>query len=301
LSAEVTRASPERPLPGRLRAFLALTKPRVVSLIVFTAVIGMLLASPGMVPLDLLAAATAGIALVAGAAAAVNCLVEQHIDARMRRTQWRPLPRGELSALQTVVFAGAVGGFGLWVLFHFVNALTMGLTLATFVGYAIVYTVILKPLTPQNIVIGGASGAMPPVLGWAAVTGEVTSEALLLFLIIFAWTPPHFWALALYRTEDYARAGVPMLPVTHGKEYTRLQVLLYTLILLAVSLLPFAAGMSGLPYFVAALALGAVYVGYAVRIVVAYSDRLARGAFRYSIVYLAALFAALLIDHYLAL
>ncbi|HEX2649152.1 MAG TPA: heme o synthase [Burkholderiales bacterium] len=301
MSAEVTRASPERPLPGRLRAFLALTKPRVVSLIVFTAVIGMLLASPGMVPLDLLAAATAGIALVAGAAAAVNCLVEQHIDARMRRTQWRPLPRGELSALQTVVFAGAVGGFGLWVLFHFVNALTMGLTLATFVGYAIVYTVILKPLTPQNIVIGGASGAMPPVLGWAAVTGEVTSEALLLFLIIFAWTPPHFWALALYRTEDYARAGVPMLPVTHGKEYTRLQVLLYTLILLAVSLLPFAAGMSGLPYFVAALALGAVYVGYAVRIVVAYSDRLARGAFRYSIVYLAALFAALLIDHYLAL
>jgi protoheme IX farnesyltransferase len=177
----------------------------------------------------------------------------------------------------------------------------MWLTLGTFVGYAIVYTVILKPLTPQNIVIGGASGAMPPVLGWAAATGEVTSDALLLFLIIFAWTPPHFWALALYRTEDYARAGVPMLPVTHGKEYTRLQVLLYTLILFAVSLLPFAAGMSGLAYFCAALALGAIYLGYAVRIVAAYSDRLARGAFRYSIVYLAALFAALLIDHYLAL
>jgi len=284
-----------------MRAFLALTKPRVVSLIVFTAVIGMLLATPGMVPLALLAAATAGIALVAGAAAAVNCLVEQHIDARMQRTQWRPLPRGELTALQTVVFAGAVGGFGLWLLFHFVNALTMWLTLGTFVGYAIVYTVILKPLTPQNIVIGGASGAMPPVLGWAAATGEVTSDALLLFLIIFAWTPPHFWALALYRTEDYARAGVPMLPVTHGKEYTRLQVLLYTLVLFAVSLLPFAAGMSGLAYFCAALALGAIYLGYAVRIVAAYSDRLARGAFRYSIVYLAALFAALLIDHYLAL
>jgi protoheme IX farnesyltransferase len=305
LSAEITRESPSRLLLGRLlgrmRAFLSLTKPRVVSLIVFTAVIGMLLATPGMVPLALLAAATAGIALVAGAAAAINCLVEQRIDARMRRTQWRPLPRGELTALQTVVFAGAVGGFGLWLLFHFVNALTMWLTLGTFVGYAIVYTVILKPLTPQNIVIGGASGAMPPVLGWAAATGEVTSDALLLFLIIFAWTPPHFWALALYRTEDYARAGVPMLPVTHGKEYTRLQVLLYTLVLFAVSLLPFAAGMSGLAYFYAALALGAIYLGYAVRIVVAYSDRLARGAFRYSIVYLAALFAALLIDHYLAL
>ena len=305
MPAEISRESLSRPLLGRflsrLRAFLALTKPRVVSLIVFTAVIGMLLATPGMVPIGLLAAATAGIALVAGAAAAVNCLVEQHIDARMRRTQWRPLPRGELTALQTVVFAGAVGGFGLWLLFHFVNALTMWLTLGTFVGYAIVYTVILKPLTPQNIVIGGASGAMPPVLGWAAVTGEVTSDALLLFLIIFAWTPPHFWALALYRTEDYARAGVPMLPVTHGKQYTRLQVLLYTLILFAVSLLPFAAGMSGLAYFYSALALGAIYLGYAVRIVAAYSDRLARGAFRYSIVYLAALFAALLIDHYLAL
>jgi protoheme IX farnesyltransferase len=301
LSAEFTRESPVRPVLGRLRSFLALTKPRVVSLIVFTAVIGMLLATPGMVPLQILAAATAGIALVAGAAAAINCLVEQHIDARMQRTQWRPLPRGELTALQTVIFAGAVGGFGLWLLFHFVNPLTMWLTLATFVGYAIVYTVILKPLTPQNIVIGGASGAMPPVLGWAAVTGEVTSDALLLFLIIFAWTPPHFWSLALYRTEDYARAGVPMLPVTHGKAYTRLQVLLYTFILFAVSLLPFAAGMSGVPYFVAALALGTVYVGYAVRIVVAYSDRLARGAFRYSIVYLAALFAALLVDHYLAL
>jgi len=273
----------------------------VVSLIVFTAVIGMLLATPGMVPLPLLLAATLGIALVAGAAAAVNCLVEQRIDARMQRTQWRPLPRGELSALQTVVFAGAVGGFGLWLLYHFVNPLTMWLTLATFVGYAIVYTVILKPLTPQNIVIGGASGAMPPVLGWAAVTGEVTSDALLLFLIIFAWTPPHFWSLALYRTEDYARAGVPMLPVTHGKEYTRLQVLLYTLILFGVSLLPFASGMSGLPYFGAALVLGALYLGYAVRIHAAYSDRLARGAFRYSIVYLAALFAALLVDHYLAL
>jgi len=285
---------------SRISAFVALTKPRVVSLIVFTAVIGMLLATPGMVPLQILLAATAGIGLVAGSAAAVNCLVEQKIDARMQRTSWRPLPQGELTPLQTVVFAGAVGGFGLWILLHFVNALTMWLTLATFVGYAVVYTVILKPLTPQNIVIGGASGAMPPVLGWAAVTGEVTTDAMLLFLIIFAWTPPHFWSLALYRTEDYAKAGVPMLPVTHGKEYTRLQVLLYTLILFGVSLLPFATGKHGLLYLAAAVVLGAVYLGFAIRIYVAYSDALARRCFRYSIVYLAALFAALLVDHYLA-
>jgi len=286
---------------SRIAAFVALTKPRVVALIVFTAVIGMLLATPGMVPLQILLAATLGIALVAGAAAAVNCLVEQRIDARMQRTSWRPLPRGELTPLETVVFAGAIGGFGLWVLAHFVNPLTMWLTLGTFVGYAVVYTLILKPLTPQNIVIGGASGAMPPVLGWAAATGEVTTEAMLLFLIIFAWTPPHFWSLALYRTDDFARAGVPMLPVTHGKDYTRLQVLLYTLILFGVSLLPYAVRMSAWPYLVAAVTLGLVYIGYAVRIYVAYSDRLARSCFRYSIVYLAVLFAALLVDHYLAL
>ena len=280
--------------------FYALTKPRVVQLIVFCALIGMMLATPGMVPVQILLAGTVGIALVAGAAAAVNCLVEQKIDARMQRTSWRPLPRGELTALETVLFAGAVGGFGLWLLVHYVNALTMWLTLGTFVGYAVVYTLVLKPLTPQNIVIGGASGAMPPVLGWAAVTGEVTTEALLLFLIIFAWTPPHFWALALYRTEDYAKAGVPMLPVTHGKDYTRLQVLLYTLILFGVSLLPYAVRMSGWLYLAAAVVLGLIYVGYAIRIYLAYSDQLARSCFRYSIVYLSALFAALLVDHYLA-
>ena len=300
MSTGLLSESPSRSWLQRARSFYALTKPRVVSLIVFTAVIGMMLAAPGMVPLQALLAGTAGIALVAGAAAAINCLVEQKIDARMRRTSWRPLPRGELTPLETVVFAGAVGGLGLWLLAHYVNALTMWLTFATFVGYAVVYTVILKPLTPQNIVIGGASGAMPPVLGWAAVTGEVSTEALLLFLIIFAWTPPHFWSLALYRTEDYARAGVPMLPVTHGQVYTRLQVLLYTLILFGVSLLPYAARMSGLPYLAAAVALGIVYIGYAVRIHLAYSDALARRCFRYSIVYLAALFAALLVDHYLA-
>ena len=203
----------------RLRQFLELTKPRVVSLIVFCAVIGMLLAVPAgnWIPLDVLVPATIGIALVAGAAAAINCLVEQRIDALMARTRARPLPRGELTALQTLVFTGAIGGVGLWLLYRLVNPLTMWLTLGTFVGYAVIYTVLLKPLTPQNIVIGGASGAMPPVLGWAAVTGTVTPEALLLFLIIFAWTPPHFWSLALYRAEDYARAGLPMLPVTHGR------------------------------------------------------------------------------------
>ena len=283
----------------RVRAFYALTKPRVVSLVLLTAVIGMLLATPGMVPPGLLLAATLGIALVAGAAAAVNCLVERKIDARMRRTRWRPLARGELGTRETLVFAGLIGGAGLWMLAYYVNELTMWLTLATFVGYAVIYTLLLKPVTPQNIVIGGASGAMPPVLGWAAVTGQVSTEAMLLFLIIFAWTPPHFWSLALYRTEDYARAGVPMLPVTHGAHYTRLQVLLYTLILFAVSLLPYVVQMSGLAYLLAALALGGVFIGYALRIYFAYSDAVAQRTFRYSIAYLAFLFTALLVDHYL--
>jgi protoheme IX farnesyltransferase len=285
----------------RLRQFLELTKPRVVSLIVFCAVIGMFLAVPAgsWIALDLLLAATAGIALVAGAAAAVNCLVEQKIDAVMARTRARPLPRGELSSAATLLFAGVVGGVGLWLLHQFVNPLTMWLTLGTFVGYAVLYTVVLKPLTPQNIVIGGASGAMPPVLGWAAVTGQVAPEALLLFLIIFAWTPPHFWSLALYRAEEYARAGLPMLPVTHGRRFTQLHVLLYTLILAAASVMPFVYGMSGWLYLAAAIALDAVFIAYAVRIYVDYSDALARRTFRYSIVYLAALFAALLVDHYL--
>ncbi|HTP96323.1 MAG TPA: heme o synthase [Burkholderiales bacterium] len=284
---------------SRANQFFQLCKPRVVSLIVFTAVIGMLLAVPGMVPLQALLAGTLGIALVAGAAAAVNCMVERKIDALMARTRWRPLPRGELTAQQTLVFAGAIGGAGLYLLYHLVNPLTMWLTLATFVGYAVVYTVILKPLTPQNIVIGGASGAMPPVLGWAAVTGEVSHDALLLFLIIFAWTPPHFWALALYKKQEYAKAGVPMLPVTHGDKFTRLHVLLYTLILTAVTLLPFATRMCGLIYLGAALLLDAVFLYYAIGIYLRYSDRLARRTFRYSIAYLTALFAALLLDHYL--
>jgi len=282
----------------RFRQFFALTKPRVVSLIVFCAVIGMFLAVPGLPPAGIVFAATLGIALVAGAAAAINCLVEQKLDALMQRTRGRPLPRGELTSLQTLVFAALVGGTGLWVLYHYVNPLTMWLTLATFVGYAVIYTVLLKPATPQNIVIGGASGAMPPVLGWAAVANDVAPEALLLFLIIFVWTPPHFWALALYRTQDYAKAGLPMLPVTHGSLYTRLQIVLYTFALVAVSLMPCAIRMSGVLYFVAALVLGGVFLAYALRLYFRYSDDLARATFRYSIVYLAALFSALLVDHY---
>ena len=285
--------------PGlRLRQFLGITKPRVVSLIVFCATIGMFLATPGMVPLGLLLSAVVGIWLVAGAAAAVNCVVERKIDAAMGRTRGRPLPRGELGSPQALVFAGAIGGTGLWMLYALVNPLTMWLTFATFIGYAVIYTILLKPATPQNIVIGGASGAMPPVLGWAAATGEVAPEALLLFLIIFAWTPPHFWALALYRTEDFAKAGLPMLPVTHGHRFTRLYVLLYTLVLFASSLLPFAYGMSGWVYLAAALLLSGVFVAYAVRLYASYSDALARRTFRFSIAYLALLFAALLVDHY---
>jgi heme o synthase len=282
----------------RLRQFLALTKPRVVSLIVFTAVIGMFLAVPGLPPASALFFGTLGIALVAGSAAAINCLIEQKIDAVMARTRSRPLPRGELTSRQALVFASVVGATGLLVLYAMVNALTTWLTLGTFLGYAVVYTVLLKPATPQNIVIGGASGAMPPVLGWAAVANDVAPEALLLFLIIFAWTPPHFWSLALYRAKEFAKAGLPMLPVTHGAKYTRLQIVLYTLALFAVSLLPYAVRMSGWLYLVAALALGAVFIGYAVLLYRRYSDALARRTFRYSIVYLSALFSALLLDHY---
>ncbi len=282
----------------RMRQFYALTKPRVTMLAVFCAVIGMFLATPGMVPWSVLAAGTAGIALLAGAAFAINCLVEQEIDAKMARTRARPLPRGELTSLHTVIFAGAIGGIGMFLLYRYVNALTMWLTFCTFVGYALIYTILLKPATPQNIVIGGLAGAMPPLLGWTAVTGEVAPEALLLVLIIYAWTPPHFWALALYRTEDFTRAGLPMLPVTHGQEFTRLQVLLYTVILIGSTLLPFAYGMSGWIYLITALALDAMFLYYAVRIYVAYSDRLAQQTFRFSVIYLAVLFTALLLDHY---
>lgn len=282
----------------RCQQFLALCKLRVVGLIVFTAVIGMFLAVPGWPAWNVLWAGTLGIALVAGAAAAFNCLIEQKIDAVMARTRARPLPRGELSNAQTLVFSGVVGGLGLTLLNVFVNPLTMWLTLATFVGYAVIYTAILKPATPQNIVIGGASGAMPPVLGWAAATGEVHHDALLLFLIIFAWTPPHFWALALYRRDEYAKAGLPMLPVTHGEAYTRLHLLLYTLLLFAVSLLPVGTGMGGWIYLLGAIVLGGGFLLYSWRLYRRYSDALAKETFRFSIWYLSALFAIMLVDHY---
>ena len=281
--------------------YWALTKPRVTQLALFCAVIGMFLSTPELPPLSRVLVATIGIWLLAGAAFAVNSLIEQHIDAKMARTRMRPLPRGELSPLQALLFSGLIGGAGMWVLYTFVNPLTMWLTFATFVGYAVVYTVLLKPYTPQNIVIGGMSGAMPPVLGWTSITGAAPAEAWLLALIIFVWTPPHFWALALYRLDDYRKSGLPMLPVTHGVRLTQLHILLYTVVLVATTTLPFVIQMAGWPYLVIALALGAVFVGYAWQLNRAYSDRLARSTFNYSIVYLAALFAALLVDHYIAL
>jgi protoheme IX farnesyltransferase len=287
------------PLAHTLRQYYELTKPRIVMLTAFCAVIGMFLAADGMVPWHVLVFGTLGISLLAGAGFAFNCMVERGIDARMARTRARPAARGEVSAPAALAFAAVLGAAGAALLLEFANALTMWLTLATFVGYAIVYTVVLKPATPQNIVIGGASGAMPPLLGWAAVANEVAPQALVLVLIVFVWTPPHFWALALYRIEDYRRAGLPMLPVTHGPDITRLHILLYTVLLLATSMLPFMIRMSGWPYLVAALVLGGIFVRYAWQLWRRYSDALAKRTFRYSIVYLAALFGALLLDHWL--
>ena len=284
-----------------LRQFNALTKPRVIQLIVFCALIGMVLAVPGLPnvqQLRLASAACLGIYLVAAAAAAFNCIVEKTIDAKMKRTSWRPTARGQLSDTQTLLFSAALGVAGSLILYFWVNPLTMWLTFATFVGYAVVYTVVLKPLTPQNIVIGGASGAMPPLLGWAAITGDVGPEALILFLIIFLWTPPHFWALALYRVEDYRKSGLPMLPVTHGSEFTRLQIFLYTVVLFAACMLPFVYGMSGWLYLVSAALLSLGFCWYGWRLLRSYSDALARKTFRYSLIHLSLLFAALLLDHY---
>jgi len=282
--------------------YYALTKPRVIQLIVFCALIGMVLAVSGLPSWHELAVASMaclGIWLVAGAAAAFNCIIEKSIDAKMKRTAWRPTAKGELGDRQTLLFSASLCALGSALLYWGVNPLTMWLTFATFIGYAVIYTVILKPMTPQNIVIGGASGAMPPVLGWAAMTGHVGPEALILFLIIFLWTPPHFWALALYRVEDYRKSGLPMLPVTHGSEFTRLMVLLYTLILLAACLLPYIYGMSSWLYLLAALALNAGFCLYAYWLWRDYSDLLARKTFRFSLIHLSALFAALLIDHYI--
>ncbi|HEX2605159.1 MAG TPA: heme o synthase [Oxalicibacterium sp.] len=285
--------------PNRIAQYWALTKPRVTQLAVFCAVIGMFLATPELPDWHIVVAATIGIWLLAGAAFAINCLVEREIDSRMARTARRPLARGELSVQQTLVFSGVIGGAGMWVLYNFVNPLTMWLTFATFVGYAVIYTIILKPATPQNIVIGGLSGAMPPALGWAAVANDVPMQAWILVLIIFIWTPPHFWALALYRRKDYENSGLPMLPITHGMAFTQLQILLYTIALVATTMLPFAVGMSGLIYLVVAVVLDAIFLAYAWQIYRRYTDMIARKTFAYSIIYLSLLFAALLVDHYL--
>jgi protoheme IX farnesyltransferase len=283
----------------RWRQYWVLTKPRVTQLAVFCAIIGMFLATPGMVPWPILIGGSIGIWLLAGAAFAVNCLIEQAVDAKMRRTAWRPSATGEITPIQIIIFSCVLGAAGMVTLWLYTNSLTMWLTFATFVGYAVIYTWLLKPATPQNIVIGGLSGAMPPALGWVAVTNQLSAEAWLLVLIIFVWTPPHFWALALYRREDYVQAGLPMLPVTHGEKFTLLNILLYTLILLAASILPYIYGMSGIFYLVSAIVLSSIFVYYAICLYRSYSDQLARKTFKYSISYLALLFAAILVDHYL--
>jgi len=283
---------------SRFSQYWTLTKPRVTKLAVFCAVIGMFLATDGFPGWQTLIAGTAGIWLLAAAAFAVNCLVEARVDARMTRTARRATASGELSTTQTVVFSSIIGGLGMLVLYTLVNPLTMWLTFVTFVGYAFIYTLLLKPNTSQNIVIGGLSGAMPPALGWAAVANEVPMEAWLLVLIIFMWTPPHFWVLAMYRREDYARSGLPMLPITHGMKFTGLQVWLYTIGLAATTLLPFAVGMSGLIYLAAAVPLNTVFLRHSWRVHRNYSDAQARKTFTWSIVYLSLLFAALLVDHY---
>ena len=281
------------------RQYLELTKPRVVALIVFTAIIGMFLSVPGMVPLQPLLAGTAGIWLAAASAAAINHLIDQRIDKIMMRTAHRPLATGALTPMQVLIFALVLGAASMAILIVLVNPLTAALTFASLIGYAVVYTAWLKRATPQNIVIGGAAGAAPPMLGWAAVTGQVHPYALLLFLIIFVWTPPHFWALAIFRRDDYSRAQVPMLPVTHGVEYTRWHVLFYTVLLCIATLLPYLTGMSGLFYLGGAVVLGAGFLYYAAVLMNPPNELFAMKVFNYSIVYLMALFAFMLIDHYI--
>ena len=283
---------------GHWRDYAELCKPRVIALIVFTAVIGMFLSTPGAVPLSIFIPATLGIALASASAAAINHVAEYRIDALMARTRNRPLPQGGLNRAQALVFALIIGALSMYLLIAFVNTLTAVLTFASLIGYAVIYTMYLKYATPQNIVIGGAAGAAPPVLGWTAVTGQVDPHALLLFLIIFAWTPPHFWALAIYRRDDYAKADIPMLPITHGVDYTRVQILLYTLILTISTLLPYATYMSGVVYLVGAVALDAVFLYYAIRMQRDHDDALAMRTFRYSIVYLGLLFLFFFVDHY---
>ena len=283
----------------RWRSFYELTKPRVVMLIVFTSVVGTLLAVPGMPPLDALLFGNLGVGLAAASAAVINHVLDERIDAQMSRTKRRPLPTGKLTPRMALVFAGVLCVLSMVMLVALVNTLTAVLTFASLIGYAVIYTVWLKRATSQNIVIGGAAGAAPPVLGWAAVTGTVEPNALLLFLIVFVWTPPHFWALAIARKDEYAKVGIPMLPVTHGVAFTRLQVLLYTLLLVAVTLMPFVTGMSGVLYLAAAIVLNAMFVWHAFQMKISDRAHLPMKVFRFSITYLMWLFAALLLDHYL--
>ena len=280
------------------RDFLELTKPRVTALIVFTAAVGMLLATPGQIPLDIFVFGLTGIALASGSAAAINHVADDRIDALMGRTRNRPLPTGAVRRRDALVFALTIGAISMLMLSFLVNALTAALTFASLIGYAVIYTMYLKRATPQNIVIGGAAGAAPPVLGWTAVTGTIDPHSLLLFLIIFAWTPPHFWALAIYKRNEYAKTGVPMLPVTHGVDYTRWQILAYTILMVLATLLPYATFMCGEIYLCGALALNAVFMWYAVRILVDHRDILAFRMFKYSITYLMALFLVIFIDRY---
>jgi protoheme IX farnesyltransferase len=281
--------------------YLELCKPKVVVLLVFTAIVGMLLAVPGMPPINLLIFGTLGIGLASSSAAAINHFIDQKADAEMARTHNRPLPTGELNSQNVLVFAGIIGLLAMIILVVFVNMLTAVLTFLSLIGYAIIYTIYLKHMTPQNIVIGGAAGAAPPVLGWCAITGEVHPHALLLFLIIFVWTPPHFWALAVAKRDEYAKAKIPMLPVTHGAKFTRLQILLYTVLLLIVTLLPYLTGMSGLIYLGTAIILGIGFIYYAIKMMRKTDNKTAMKTFFYSINYLMLMFAALLIDHYFPL
>ena len=279
--------------------YLTLCKPKVVSLIVFTAVVGMFLATPNMVPWNVLIYGTIGIGLAASSAATINHVIDYRIDSIMARTMRRPLPEGRISVVNAIIFAWFLGTISMGILAFLVNTLTAGLTALSLIGYGFIYSMFLKRATPQNIVIGGAAGAAPPVLGWTAVTGTLDPNSLLLFLIIFVWTPPHFWALAIYRRDDYAAADIPMLPVTHGVEFTRLQILLYTILLFVVTLLPYLVGMSGLFYLVGAVLLGVGFLYYAILMRFNHDDQLAMRTFSYSIIYLMLLFAFLLIDHYI--
>ncbi|MFT5116135.1 MAG: protoheme IX farnesyltransferase [Parasphingorhabdus sp.] len=300
-TSTVADAKPEREpvtIGSLLNEYYELTKPRVVGLIMFTAIVGMFLATPGMVPIDVLILATIGIGLAAASGAAMNQILDRDADSKMKRTRNRPLPSGNLNALQAMIFACVLSMVAMLILAIWINTLTAILTFASMVGYAVIYTVFLKRATPQNIVIGGAAGAMPPVLGWTAVTGEIASDALLLFLIIFCWTPPHFWALALYREKEYAKVGIPMLPVTHGRKFTQLFIVCYTVLLTAVSIMPFATHMSGYPYLIGAIILNSMFLYYAIALYRNYSDQLSRKTFFFSIQYLALLFGLMLLDHY---